>query len=130
MAFFLPYITSVVSIVLIFSQLFDENYGWLNYIVVNLMGLEKIRWVSESIPIKASISIMLNWHFIGWNTLIYLAGLQAIDASLYEAAELDGATKFQQAINITLPLLKPVIFFTLTLSIIGFKSGNVIFIAC
>lgn len=119
LTFFLPYITSVVSIVLIFSQLFDENYGWLNYIVVNFLGMEKIRWVTSSIPIKASISIMLNWHFIGWNTLIYLAGLQAIDESLYEAAEIDGATKFEQAIKITLPLLKPVIFFTMTLSIIG-----------
>lgn len=117
--FFLPYITSVVSIVLIFSQLFDENYGWLNYIVVHLFGAEKIRWLTESIPIKASISIMLNWQFIGWNTLIYLAGLQAIDESLYEAAEIDGATKLQQAMQVTLPLLKPVVFFTLTLSIIG-----------
>lgn len=119
LTFFLPYITSVVSIVLIFSQLFDENYGWLNFIVVNLLGAEKVRWLTESIPIKASISIMLNWQFIGWNTLIYLAGLQAIDGSLYEAADIDGATKLQQAFQITLPLLKPVVFFTLTLSIIG-----------
>jgi ABC-type sugar transport system permease subunit len=62
---------------------------------------------------------MLNWQFIGWNTLIYLAGLQSIDASLYEAAEIDGANKVQQAFQITLPLLRPVVFFTMTLSIIG-----------
>ncbi len=119
LAFFLPYITSVVSIVLIFSQLFDENYGWFNYIIVNLLGGDKVRWVSDAIPIKASISLMLNWQFIGWNTLIYLAGLQSIDASLYEAAEIDGANKLEQATKITLPLLRPVIFFTMTLSIIG-----------
>ncbi|MBN2618024.1 MAG: sugar ABC transporter permease [Spirochaetales bacterium] len=119
LTFFLPYITSVVSIVLIFSQLYDENYGWLNYIIVNVLGQDKVRWVTESVPIKTSISIMLNWQFIGWNTLIYLAGLQSIDESLYEAAEIDGATKIQQVFSITLPLLKPVIFFTLTLSIIG-----------
>ncbi|MBN2656562.1 MAG: sugar ABC transporter permease [Spirochaetales bacterium] len=119
LTYFLPYITSTVSIVLIFSQLFDENYGWLNYILTSWLHLNPVKWLNNPTAIKTSIAIMLNWRFIGWNTLIYVAGLQSIDRSLYEAAEIDGASKVQQAIRITLPLLKPIIFFTLTLSIIG-----------
>ncbi|MBI9098753.1 MAG: sugar ABC transporter permease [Spirochaetaceae bacterium] len=119
LTYFLPYITSTVSIVLIFAQLYDENYGWLNYILENWLHLKPIHWLTSPVGIKSSIAIMLNWRFIGWNTLIYVAGLQSIDRSLYEAAEIDGANKFQQAMKITLPLLKPIIFFTLTLSIIG-----------
>lgn len=119
LTYFLPYITSTVSIVLIFSQLYDSNYGWLNFIITKWFHLEPILWLENPTAIRAAIAIMLNWRFIGWNTLIYLAGLQSIDASLYEAARIDGANKWQQAIKITVPLLKPIVFFTLTLSIIG-----------
>lgn len=118
--YFLPYITSTVSIVLIFSQLFDYRTGWLNYILTDWLGLEEgIRWLTDPVAIKASLAIMLNWKFIGWNTIIYLAGLQAIPQTLYEAARIDGASSFRSHISITLPLLLPIIFFGITLSIIG-----------
>lgn len=118
-AYFLPYITSTVAVTLIFSQLFDTNFGWLNFIIKDIFGSEKVLWLTDPTAIKASLSIILNWKYIGWNTIIYLAGLQAIPSELYEAAIVDGATKLQQHFKITLPLLLPIIFFAVTLSIIG-----------
>ncbi|HQL33853.1 MAG TPA: sugar ABC transporter permease [Treponemataceae bacterium] len=117
--YFLPYITSTVVIALVFTQLYDLNYGWLNFIIEKWFGGEKVRWLQEPAAIRASISIMVNWRFIGWNTVIYLAGLQAIDHQLYEAAEIDGAKPLQAHRLITLPLMIPIIFFGVSLSIIG-----------
>ena len=71
------------------------------------------------IYIKPAIIILLNWRWIGWNMVIYLAGLQAIPNELYEAASIDGASLRQIFFRITLPLLKPVVLFTLVLSTIG-----------
>lgn len=118
-AYFLPYITSTVSIAIIFALLFDQNYGWLNYIITHWFGGEEILWLTDPKFIKPSLAILLNWRFIGWNTVIYIAGLQSIPKELYEAATVDGANKFQQATRITLPLLVPIIFFAMTMSIIG-----------
>lgn len=117
--YFLPYITSTVVIALIFSQLYDTNFGWLNYIIENWFHLNRVQWLQNTTAIRASIAIMVNWRFIGWNTVIYLAGLQSIDQQLYEAAEIDGATSWQKHTKITLPLLLPIIFFAMSMSIIG-----------
>lgn len=117
--YFLPFITSTVVIALVFSQLFDHNYGWLNYIIVELFGFEKVKWLQDTTAIKTSIAIMVNWRYIGWNTVIYMAGLQSIDKQLYEAAEIDGATGIYKHLRITLPLLLPIIFFAVSMSIIG-----------
>lgn len=117
--YFLPYITSTVVIALIFTQLYEQNYGWFNYALVNWFGLERVAWVQDPAAIKASIAIMVNWRFIGWNTVIYLAGLQSIDGALYEAADIDGAVGWRKHIHITVPLLLPVIFFAVSMSIIG-----------
>jgi ABC-type sugar transport system permease subunit len=117
--YFLPYITSTVVIALVFNQLFEQNYGWFNYLLVNVFGFDRVAWVQNPTAIKASISIMVNWRFIGWNTVIYLAGLQSIDKSLYEAAEIDGAVGFKKHLHVTVPLLLPIIFFAVTMSIIG-----------
>jgi len=117
-AFFLPFITSTVAATLIFSQLFDNNFGWINYIV-EAFGGEKVAWFTEPWPAKYMVASLVNWRFIGWNTIIYLAGLQAIPTQLYESAEIDGASKWQTHTRITVPLLIPIIFFAVTMSIIG-----------
>ncbi|GAB6090229.1 carbohydrate ABC transporter permease [Spirochaeta dissipatitropha] len=117
--FFAPFITSTVATVIIFGMVFDHNFGLLNYIGQNFLGLEQIRWTGRSAPIKATISILLNWRFIGFNMVIYIAGLQGIPNELYEAAEIDGASTLQQHRLITLPLLIPIIFFGVSLSLIG-----------
>ncbi|MBN1698250.1 MAG: sugar ABC transporter permease [Spirochaetales bacterium] len=117
-AYFLPFITSAVSVAIIFNYVFGNNFGLLNY-VFEAIGLPRIDWLGNKEYIKPSIAIMVNWRYIGWNTVIYLAGLQAIPEELYESVEIDGANTLQKHIYITLPLLIPIIFFAVTLSIIG-----------
>ena len=117
-AFFVPYVTSTVSVSIIFSILFDNNFGWINYIL-EAMGEDAVKWFTAEWPAKTMIATLVNWRFIGWNTIIYLAGLQAIPRELYEAAEMDGATPLQTHVRITIPLLLPIIFFGVTMSIIG-----------
>lgn len=117
--FFLPYITSTVSVVIIFGMLFDTNYGLVNWLIGLFSDGQKIRWMQEATGIKIVLSIILNWKFIGWNMVIYLAGLQAIPHELYEAAMIDGASSLRKHLSITLPQLLPIIFFAVALSIIG-----------
>ncbi|MBN1412168.1 MAG: sugar ABC transporter permease [Spirochaetales bacterium] len=116
--FFMPYITNAVSITLIFGYLFSTEYGLFNYLF-SFIGIEKIRWLQDENTIPVAIAILVNWRYIGWNTVIYLAGLQAIPAELYESAEIDGAKTFAKHWRITIPLILPIIFFAVTLSIIG-----------
>lgn len=118
-SFFLPYITSTVSVVIIFGVLFDTNYGIVNWLIGFVSGGDKIRWLQESFGIKFVLSVVLNWKYIGWNMVIYLAGLQAIPNELYEAADIDGASSLRKHLSITIPQLLPIIFFGVALSIIG-----------
>jgi ABC-type sugar transport system permease subunit len=118
-SFFLPYITSTVSVVIIFGVLFDTNYGIVNWLIGFVSDSAKIRWLQESFGIKVVLSVVLNWKYIGWNMVIYLAGLQAIPMELYEAAMIDGASTLRKHISITIPQLLPIIFFGVALSIIG-----------
>lgn len=117
-AFFLPYITSTVSVVIIFGNLFDTNFGMVNWIL-SWFGQAPIRWGAEETGIKVILSTILNWKYIGWNMVIYLAGLQAISSELYEAADMDGASTFRKHMSITIPQLYPIIFLAVSLSIIG-----------
>lgn len=117
-AFFVPYITSTVSVVIIFGNLFDTNFGMINW-VLSWFGHDPVRWGAESVGIKVVLSTILNWKFIGWNTVIYLAGLQAIPKELYESAEMDGAGSWTKHLRITIPQLYPIIFLAVALSIIG-----------
>lgn len=116
--YFLPYVTSTVAVVIIFSNLFDANFGLINYIIEQFGG-KPYPWLSMGLGIKVALSTVLNWKYVGWNMVIYLAGLQSIPADLYEAAEIDGAGTWRKHISITLPQLLPIIFFAVTLSIIG-----------
>jgi len=116
-SFFIPYITNSVTVALVFGTLFNKDFGWLNYLL-GLIGIDKIAWLRDPVALKASISIILNWRFIGYYTLIYLAGLQTIPKELYESAGIDGATRSQMFFKITLPMLVPIMFFCISISII------------
>ncbi len=118
-AYFLPFITSTVSVVIIFGNIFDTNFGLMNWLIGLFRHAPNIRWTGDSLGIKVVLSTMLNWKFIGFNMVVYLAGLQAIPAELHESAEIDGAGAFRKHWSITLPQLLPVIFFAVALSIIG-----------
>ncbi len=117
-AFFAPIVASSVAVAVIFTTLFGERYGTINW-VLSLVGLPGVDWLGSATWIKPAIATVVIWRYFGWNTVIYLAGLQSIPTDLYEAARVDGASWPQIFRHITLPLLRPVITFTVILSIIG-----------
>ncbi len=116
--YFLPYITSAVSVAIIFQQLYNPTVsGALNFLF-SLAGIKPIHWLRDPVAMKGAISIILNWRFIGYYTIIYMAGLQGISPELYEAARIDGAGEFQQHWRITVPMMVPIIFFSVSMSLI------------
>lgn len=117
-AFFTPIIASSIAITLVFASLFGQNYGLLNQLL-RVVGIAPIDWLGSAAWIKPAIAIVVVWRYFGWNTIIYLAGLQSIPTDLYEAARVDGASWRDILFRITIPLLRPVITFTVILSIIG-----------
>ncbi|OCL25981.1 cytochrome C biogenesis protein [Orenia metallireducens] len=131
-AYFLPYITSAIAVAMIFGLLLGQQFGILNTIIKLLATFPPIKflfdlfniqlpigWVTKPEWIKPSIALLITWKFTGWNMIIYYAGLQKIPETLYEAARVDGANLRQIFFKVTLPLLRPIIFFGVTMSIIG-----------
>lgn len=117
-AYFLPNITAMVAVVIIFQSLFGNEYGLINFFLVKL-GLSKIAWFNTSFGVRTAIAAMIGWRYMGYNAVIYLSGLQRIPKDLYEAAELDGANLFQTFFKITLPMMRPIILFSIMMSTIG-----------
>ena len=118
-AFFLPYITSTVAIAIMFSSLFSTDYGLVNAGLHALFGGANIDWLGQPDRIKPAIALIVFWRYLGFNVVLYLAALQTIPKDLYEAATMDGAGRWQQFWYITLPSLRPMLFFGVTLSVIG-----------
>ena len=117
--YFLPMVTSAVAVTIVFQVLFGYNFGLINYCLA-LIGLPPVNWLGGAGEyVKAAIIIMFSWKWIGWNMVIYLAGMQGISNDIYEASTIDGASSAQTFFRITLPLLKPIILFTLIQSTIG-----------
>jgi ABC-type sugar transport system permease subunit len=117
--YFMPMVTSSVAITIIFQNLFGNNYGLINYFL-KLFGEEPVNWLGgDGALIKVAVIVMFAWKWIGWNMVIYLAGMQGINNDIYEAASIDGASNSRIVINIVIPLLKPIILFTLIQSSIG-----------
>ena len=117
--YFLPMVTSAVAISIVFQNLFGYNFGLLNYALAPL-GIEPIGWlIGTGEYLRIAIIIMFAWQWVGWNMVIYLAGMQGISNDIYEAATIDGASHVQTFFRITMPLLKPIIVFTLIQSTIG-----------
>ncbi len=118
-AYFLPYITSSVAIAIMFSSLFSRDYGLVNLGLDSLFGMAPIDWLNKPGSIKPAIALIVFWRYLGFNLVLYMAALQTIPKDLYEAAEMDGAGRWQQFWRITLPSLKPMIYFGVMLSVIG-----------
>jgi len=118
-AYFLPYITSTVAIAIMFSSLFSKDFGLVNAALASAFGMEHVDWLGRAENIKPAIAFVVFWRYLGFNVVLYLAALQTIPRDLYEAATMDGAGRWQQFWHITLPNLKPMIFFGVTLSVIG-----------
>ena len=126
-AYFLPFITSTVAISLVFSSLFSKDFGLVNAAFASLRQVPVLGWLMPGQSIdwgqpgytKWMISAVVFWRYVGWNTVLYLSAIQTIPQDLLEAAQIDGASARQRFLHIVLPLLKPMMFFAVTLSIIG-----------
>ena len=114
---FLPCATSLVSYSMIFKSLF-ANDGLVNR-VLSTVGIPTVDWFQNAWAARWVIVIALIWRWTGYNMVFYLAGLQNIDYSIYEAARIDGASPIQQFIHLTIPLLKPTILRTAIMSTSG-----------
>ncbi len=126
--FFLPYITSTVAIAIMFTALLSRDFGMVNVMIGSLSKLpllgplipvEPIDWINDPDRLVPAVSMVVFWRYVGFNTLLYLAALQSIPRELHEAAVLDGTTPWQRFRYLTLPMLRPVMFFAVTLSVIG-----------
>jgi multiple sugar transport system permease protein len=127
-AYFMPYITSTVAIAILFSSLFSTDFGLINLglqglgrvpLIGALLPVEAVDWLGDPDHLKPAIAMIVFWRYVGFNVVLYLAALQTIPKDLYEAATMDGAGRLQQFFFITLPSLKPMVFFGVTLSVIG-----------
>ncbi|WP_203337239.1 carbohydrate ABC transporter permease [Nocardioides limicola] len=118
MGVLLPYVVAPVAVVLIFSNLFADRFGVINSLL-DLVGIAPVRWHSEVLPSHLAIATMVNFRWTGYNTLIFLAAMQAIPRDLYEAAAVDGANRVRQFFSVTVPMLRPTIIFVVITSTIG-----------
>ncbi|WP_219833995.1 carbohydrate ABC transporter permease [Paenibacillus sp. R14(2021)] len=116
-SFFMPAVTSLVAYSIIFSLMLMGD-GIINQFLT-AVGAGAVPWLSNPIWAKAALILAMTWRWTGYNMVIYLAAMQNISESLYEAANIDGATRVRQFFSITIPQLKPVILFTAILSTIG-----------
>lgn len=118
-AIFLPCIMATVSYSMVFRTLFSKA-GMINSFLMNLGIIDvPIAWLESAWIARIVIVVAMTWRWTGYNTIFYLAGLQNIDDSIYEAARIDGANIFQQFRKITIPLLRPIILLTTITSING-----------
>jgi multiple sugar transport system permease protein len=118
-AYFIPYITSSVAIALIFATLYSKDYGVINA-ALQAVGLPgHIDWLGDATYTKPAVAFVVFWRYLGWNVVLYLSALQVVDEELFEAATLDGAGLWSQFRHVALPLLKPMVFFAVTLTLIG-----------
>lgn len=117
-AMLMPYATSLAAATVIFLQLFDKDLGIINWFLTTA-HLPRVDWQGSKWPAQIAVSAIVTWRWTGYNALIYLAGMQAIDTSLYEAAAIDGASRWQQFRHVTIPGLRPTILFTIVVSTIG-----------
>lgn len=127
--FFLPTVTAIVAVSVIWKWLYaGEKYGLLNYFIMKF-GFQPVDWLASPTWTLPSIIIMSIWAGLGYNMIIFLAGLQTIPHVMYEAAEIDGAGFWHKFLHITLPLLKPTIVFVTMMSfIVSFQVFEQVYI--
>ncbi len=112
--FFLPMVAAPAAIAMVWRWLFNSEFGLLNHIFGT-----SINWISDPAIAVFAIAVIGIWSIIGYNMVLFLAGLQEIPRDYYEAADIDGANGIEQFFNITIPLLSPTIFFVSITRIIG-----------
>jgi len=114
----IPYVLIPSIVGIMWNWMFDNNFGLLNYYIKKLGG-SPIFWLTDERFALIAVSIVVVWTYIGYDMILFLAGLQGIPKETYEAAEVDGASTFQVFWHITLPLLKPVTMMVSTLTLVN-----------
>jgi ABC-type sugar transport system permease subunit len=139
--FFIPSVAGVIGVTLIWKQMLNSSVGFVNYVVGEFFAIlnfflpgdplptrVEIGWLSTEQFALAAVVIVFVWSQFGFNTVLYIAGLQSVSKELYEAAELDGATSFQRFWNVTIPALRPTTFFiTATTVILALQLFDIVF---
>jgi multiple sugar transport system permease protein len=115
--FFLPVVASAVGVALLWRYLFNYDFGLINAILTSL-GVPRVGWLTSPDVALISVIIVFTWQTIGYNMVIFLAGLQGVPRPLYEAASIDGANRWQLFYHMTLPSISPTSFFVLVTTLI------------
>lgn len=118
-AYFLPVVSSMIAVALVWSWIFNPEYGLLNYLLRVLFGVQGPAWLDDSAWALPAMVIVTVWKGLGSSMIIFLAGLQNIPGDLYHAATIDGAGAWRRFRNITLPMLSPTTFFVLVITLIN-----------
>jgi ABC-type sugar transport system permease subunit len=116
--FFLPAVTAVIAVAMVWRWLYNNDYGLVNWLL-SLINLPPVNWLGDPKLAMPAVIVMSVWRSAGFNTIIFLAGLQGVSKEYYEAAELDGASRWQRFRQITVPLVSPTTFFVVVNSLIG-----------
>jgi multiple sugar transport system permease protein len=117
-AFFLPVVTMPVAVAMLWRWLYNGDYGLVNQLLATV-GVDGPNWIADPATALYALVVVGIWSSIGYNLIIFLAGMQAIPKELYEAAAMDGASRVTQFFRITLPMLSPTAFFISIVSVIG-----------
>jgi multiple sugar transport system permease protein len=147
MIYFMPYITPTVTTAVVFQIIFSSRDTSIANMVMNVLGMDPLKWRFEPRPVTQLLGLNLEgflagpslalvtiilfgiWTYVGYNAVIFLAGLGNIPQEIYEAAEIDGANRFHMFRHITMPLLSPVTFYLSLVAFIGtFKAFNHIYV--
>lgn len=116
--YFLPMVVAPAAVAMVWKWLFNSQFGLINKLL-NTIGLPSVEWLSDSGITVYVVALVGVWSVIGYNMVLFLAGLQEIPGDYYEASQLDGANAVQQFFHITLPLISPSMFFVVVTRIIA-----------
>lgn len=116
--YYIPVISSLAAISILWQWAYNGDFGLVNQVLA-IFGISGPNWLQNPSTVKPAIIIMSVWKGLGYSMLLYLAAIQSVPKTFYEAAELDGASSFQKFRNITWPMVRPVTFFLVVTNIIG-----------
>src|SRR5207245_8073042 len=126
---YLPRVLTIAVALLLWRQLLNNQFGYVNYLVRDVLGLPAPNWLGDASWIIPTLAIASIWKHVGQPILLFLIGIYGINSELYEAASIDGAGRWQQLWSITLPLLRPtlVLVFVLSAGILGTVEESLVF---
>lgn len=133
--YFLPFVTPLIGVALVWGWIYQPEYGLLNWAISQAQVFnwfnngQSISWLYDAKYAMLAVIILRVWKNIGYNMVLFLAGLQAIPTSIYESVEIDGANSWQRFWQITLPMITPTLFFVLMVSLINaFQAFDTIYL--